>query len=354
MYFKSVGDIFTFASLAARSTRGDVEALTKILETCGHAVKAEKLCIGEIQQSGWIRCVASWGGGKKYVPDKKFRLSKKLKDKIKKKKVHMNPTPESDFNFYTEISKKHILMIANKESVGHFDKYKLRDIADLRHLLTEVLVGIKEKNKADRDELTDMYNRKYLEGVIDALEEEDNQTPMSVMMIDADHFKAFNDTFGHDIGDRVLQEIAMVLKKNIRKMDCLKQKNIKLETGLSDHGMHQEGVPARYGGEEFTVILLESVHGATVAADRIRRSIQREVTETILTELKKNPEHKQKLLTLKHFSITTSIGIAQRKPGERLRATRTRADQILYKAKENGRNCVAMIDPEINKLKFFR
>jgi len=121
--------------------------------------------------------------------------------------------------------------------------------------------------------------------------------------VDADHFKAVNDTLGHDAGDRVLQELARILRESSRESD----------------------VVARLGGEEFGVLLPGTpTAGAMIVAERIRRRIG---------ELR--IEWGDETIT-----VTTSIGLATRRHDEPLQALMKRSDEALYAAKEGGRDRV--------------
>jgi two-component system cell cycle response regulator len=127
---------------------------------------------------------------------------------------------------------------------------------------------------------------------------------VSVLMVDADHFKAINDTHGHPVGDLVLQRIARLLRQEARRTD----------------------VVARYGGEEFVVILDESgAEGAEQVAERIRQRIAAEVIQGEFGRLR----------------VTASLGLATWPAhGETPEALLERADQALYEAKRGGRNRV--------------
>jgi diguanylate cyclase (GGDEF)-like protein/PAS domain S-box-containing protein len=133
------------------------------------------------------------------------------------------------------------------------------------------------------------------------------QRPLSILMLDLDHFKDVNDTFGHAIGDKVLQEIVLVCQLNIRTIDIL----------------------ARYGGEEFTILLPETDDCAALqAAERIRTIIEATAIAT---------EHGAVL-------VTVSIGVANRNGEEAVSLARLleRADQALYASKNAGRNRVTV------------
>ncbi|TMH67362.1 MAG: GGDEF domain-containing protein [Betaproteobacteria bacterium] len=162
-----------------------------------------------------------------------------------------------------------------------------------------------------RDGLTGLYNRRYME---DALQRELHRAersgkPLSLIMIDIDHFKRFNDTFGHDAGDFVLSSIARTIGAAIRQSD----------------------IACRYGGEELTVVLAESdLEHALQRAEKLRLAIR----ETHLT-------HRGQSLP----GPTASFGVAAYPAhagnvADLLKA----ADQALYRAKQAGRDRVCAAD----------
>lgn len=166
-----------------------------------------------------------------------------------------------------------------------------------------------------RDSLTGLYNRWY---VIDKIESEINRSlrngsPMALMMLDLDHFKDVNDTYGHPAGDHVLQVVARVLKESCRVYD----------------------VPGRFGGEEFCLLLPDIALPSTpTVADRIRHRL-----ETTPMDVEGGAS----------LVVTASIGIAgidagMRDPVLSPAALIDRADRALYQAKHQGRNRVAVFD----------
>ena len=167
---------------------------------------------------------------------------------------------------------------------------------------------------SSRDTLTGLFNRGY---VIEKLDSEINRSvrhgsPMAVLMIDLDHFKNINDTYGHNVGDQVLQWVGKTLRESCRVYD----------------------VPGRYGGEEFCVVLPETLVGnTTVVAERIRTRLEN-------SELNVGNEQAVR--------VTASFGIAglDSAPGDALSPATLidRADRALYSAKNRGRNRVEMWD----------
>lgn len=161
---------------------------------------------------------------------------------------------------------------------------------------------------AREDGLTGLANRRHL---MDQLTHEVGRAcryemPLSILMLDLDRFKRFNDTYGHLKGDELLREFGNILKNSIRSTD----------------------IAGRYGGEEFAVILTNtSLKGAIVIAERIRRFVE----ALKITVNKDVPPQ----------GITVSIGIAELAPGETHEDLLAAADAALYRAKDGGRNRLA-------------
>ena len=175
------------------------------------------------------------------------------------------------------------------------------DIAGLQRDLDEV------RRESMLDPLTKIFNRKsFDEGMLKAFADAENGTQFCLMLVDIDHFKRFNDTWGHQTGDQVLRLVAMTLKSNIKGKD----------------------MAARYGGEEFAAILPETdLEGAVIVADNIRRAVQAK-------ELLKRSTNE------KLGRITASFGVAMYKVGDTPSSLIERADRCLYAAKHAGRNRV--------------
>lgn len=158
-----------------------------------------------------------------------------------------------------------------------------------------------------KDGLTGLFNRRYFDIHLKQVVEKNKESSKSLclMMLDMDHFKAVNDTYGHQAGDAVLKTLANLLKNPIRVTDMI----------------------ARYGGEEF-VILLNNVDlpvGSEIA-ERIRALVAS--TAFVISE------------QVEPLKKTVSIGIAEYKNGDTIEEFIGRADKALYKAKETGRNKV--------------
>ena len=177
-----------------------------------------------------------------------------------------------------------------------------REVETLRQQLEQV------KRESLTDALTSISNRKAFDSALEQSIEtaREESTSFSLLMLDIDHFKQFNDTYGHLVGDKVLRFIASILTR------CLKGSDL----------------AARFGGEEFAVILPSTpLQGATTVAEQIRKSIS-------AGELKDKENGKR------YGRISVSIGIAEYHSGEAASGLIERADQALYTAKKNGRNRV--------------
>ncbi len=158
------------------------------------------------------------------------------------------------------------------------------------------------KEQAYLDELTSIYNRKaYNEKLKESLGLYKRYgTTFSLLMFDIDDFKIVNDTYGHDKGDLVLKEITKTISKNIRKSDLF----------------------FRVGGEEFVIIFPKSsMNNSMFFAEKIRE----EVENLKIADIEK---------------ITISIGLTQVEEGDDEDSLYKRADDLLYKAKHNGKNCI--------------
>jgi len=181
------------------------------------------------------------------------------------------------------------------------------DIAALQRDLDDV------RRESMLDPLTKIANRKsFDEGLAGAIDDaKRTRAPLSLVLVDIDYFKKFNDTYGHQTGDQVLRLVAMTLKSNIKGRD----------------------LAARYGGEEFVAVLPSTdLDGAVIAAENVRKAIQAK-------ELLKRSTNE------KLGRITASFGVAMFRADDNASSLIERADRCLYAAKRAGRNrVVAEID----------
>lgn len=162
------------------------------------------------------------------------------------------------------------------------------------------------------DELTGAVNRRELFSVLKrekALADR-GTTEFSVSMIDIDHFKSVNDTYGHLAGDRILVSVVQCVTGELRAVDTV----------------------ARYGGEEFVIVMQGTpLAGAIDCAERVRRKVSRIVFEELPSD----------------FSIHISCGVARYEPKESLESLLSRADAALYRAKQGGRNRVELWEADM-------
>lgn len=161
------------------------------------------------------------------------------------------------------------------------------------------------REASHRDPLTGLYNRRM---VMERLREETAMVaaggdPYAIAMIDVDHFKSVNDRFGHEVGDRVLVEMAQALVSRLKGDELC----------------------ARWGGEEFVLILPAT---SLEEARRVLQAVQEHVRQVPL------------VVAEQELWLTLSIGVAQYQPGENFSAAIDRADQALYRAKQMGRDRV--------------
>lgn len=202
-----------------------------------------------------------------------------------------------------------VCLMCPTQEVENLARNRISQINELVELASMAIAGLnlraKLENQSIRDGLTRLFNRHFM---AIALERElhratRRKTPLAVLMMDVDHFKAFNDTFGHDAGDVVLREVA----------DCFRQ------------SVRSEDVVCRYGGEEFVLILPET--NEEVAIERA------EVIRDAIGRLR--VQFKGEVLR----SISLSIGIAMFPSPAKDAADLVRlADQALYEAKRAGRD----------------
>ena len=204
--------------------------------------------------------------------------------------------------FYLQTEPGHPLVDTQKQLAQTVAEHIGLAIANLH--LRETL-----QNQSIRDALTGLFNRRFLEEALykEIARAQRNKTKIGVMMLDVDHFKRFNDTYGHEAGDLVLQSIGTLLKKQIRSSD----------------------IACRYGGEELTIILPESsLQNTQIKADQIRKAIG---------------ELKVACRGIVLSGITASLGVAEfPRHGDDGAALLQAADAALYRAKATGRNQVIM------------
>ena len=204
----------------------------------------------------------------------------------------------------------------NSEQPNAFDAQDLQFFSVIGYQMAATLKHFQRfssiKNIALYDTLTNLYNRRYFDERLGLVTQKSfyEGVALSLVMIDIDHFKKVNDTFGHTEGDKVLREVAGLLRNSVRKKDTV----------------------ARYGGEEFILILPEAgLEESSMIAERIRRLVESTPFE----------------VNRAHMNLTVSLGISNF-PSHRARSKEElvkMADQALYDAKRGGRNRVCIYNP---------
>jgi len=210
-----------------------------------------------------------------------------------------------------------VLHVAHPDETVHAGRPLILAVADgIELALANVKLRMTLRDQAIREPLTGLYNRRYMEEGLDQAiyRAKRHSQPLTVVMIDVDHFKRFNDSFGHEAGDILLRELGRLLKVRVRRED----------------------IACRFGGEEFTLILPEcSIANAT---DRMKK---------LALEVK--------ALKLHHDGralgpVTLSVGVAVfPEHGQTPELLLRRADEALYQAKLQGRDQIriAYTDPNL-------
>ena len=187
----------------------------------------------------------------------------------------------------------------------------LSGVANLASIALErAMLYRKLKEMAQVDGLTGVFNRRYYEKYLhdEFIRSKRLQRTIAMIIFDIDFFKSCNDTYGHECGDHVLRQFAQLLKNNTREEDMV----------------------ARYGGEEFVILLTgeTSQKDALNVGEKLRSLVEKTAFDTFAPG-----------------KITVSAGIGFVDPDEDFEQLFKRADQALYEAKRNGRNCVKLYQP---------
>jgi diguanylate cyclase len=200
------------------------------------------------------------------------------------------------------------LMVGAKEMETNNKKLEAR-LSSSRQEIEQLQQNLEVvRTESLTDPLTTLANRKFFDTELAKAIARGKQggEPLSLLMCDVDHFKSFNDKFGHVTGDQVLRLVAMSVKQNVKGQD----------------------IAARYGGEEFAIALPKTtLHSATTVADHIRGAV-------MTKELMKRSTGE------KLGRVTISIGVALLRSDDTAQSLIERADGCLYAAKRNGRNRV--------------
>jgi len=208
-------------------------------------------------------------------------------------------------------------LVATNDEIGYLTNQFKEMVSNLRKKQQEIdKVHEQLEQQATTDELTGFYNRRFLYNIYPKLWSEANRQRKSlgVILADIDHFKIVNDTHGHLIGDEILRQFAAIINQCSRVSDFL----------------------IRMGGEEFLVLTFEGIDSAQILAEKIRSRLERTPMQTSNGEIR----------------ITCSFGIAQAEISDgkdSLSAVLRRADLALYRAKDSGRNRVAIWDEKLKR-----
>ena len=189
------------------------------------------------------------------------------------------------------------------------DGHAIGSAALLRDITKEKQLEAELRRMATTDALTSLYNRRFLDQTLDVEFNRAKRTKgvLSVIIFDIDHFKKFNDTYGHDQGDRVLQMVARCMRETVRSFDF----------------------PCRYGGEEYVAILPGM---AAPAAFEMAEKLRVTIAATEIDGL--------------HVHVSLGVASYPDIPLEKPEALIEAADAALYRAKEGGRNRVAVAEAE--------
>ncbi len=216
---------------------------------------------------------------------------------------------------------KGILKILSCEE-NHFGDLSREIVTTISRTLSKSIKNIREHTDLQRmatvDGLTNVFNRRFFTELISREFDRARryESDLSVIMLDIDYFKPYNDTNGHLAGDKALTQVGSILKKNVRGTD----------------------VVARYGGEEFVVVLPETkIENGEIVAEKIREAIEK--------------AHFRNQAAQPNGNVTVSLGLASFEPSlESANELVNQADQALYIAKKSGRNrCVVFNATENNQ-----
>ena len=216
-----------------------------------------------------------------------------------------------------EFSLTHVQIITN--SIRNIVLISFGTIIILATLIVYLLLKSRQKY-FKKDYLTELCNKNYFQKRLkmQVRLSDDTNKPLSLIMIDVDHFKTINDTLGHPAGDKVLQSVSETIRSQTRDCDLC----------------------ARYGGDEFAVLLTNSdIAQAVAVAERIRQKT--ELYDHLLKYTINHPEEHSKL------TVTLSIGVAQLVPDMTPEAFTEAADQALYHSKNTGKNRVTVFKKDL-------
>lgn len=241
------------------------------------------------------------------------------KEELIGQKMNIIRHPDTSHELYSELWKTieagktwqgELKNVSKDEEIYYLDQNVLPIKDENNKILSYMSIGtdITAKKEVERlseiDKLTGIYNRRKLDEYMESelTRAKRYHQPLSFIMLDIDHFKHINDTYGHPVGDASLQTLAKILADNLRKSDIL----------------------GRYGGEEFLIICPETNSAETaLLAEKLRSCVENYTFSDI-------------------NSMTISMGVAEFKATDTVKELLARSDQALYQAKHNGRNRVVV------------
>lgn len=288
-----------YEELVAKSVVYGVEGETKMNEALMDSFKSGKGVAGEVFNSGKAKLITN------IRKEKAFENVEGVANSVKSMICVPLMVRENAIG---------VMNIVNKQS-GRFSNDDLQIALTMANQAAVVIEKARLYNLATVDGLTGLVVRRHFQS---KMEEEFRRArrynkPLSYLMTDIDHFKKFNDTYGHQTGDAVLREVAQLVRKSVRDTD----------------------IAARYGGEEFCVILPETEpEGAVQFAERLRQSVESAVFRGAQGE---------------ELKVTISIGVSSipyTNPETAADMIKL-ADDSLYVCKKNGRNRVELAQPGV-------
>jgi diguanylate cyclase (GGDEF)-like protein len=210
-----------------------------------------------------------------------------------------------------------VMLLPKKGSGATYDLQEIQYITRIVRFASIAIENASLFRQATTDRMTGLFSHHFFEKTLDEELERARRykSTFSLVMFDIDHFKKFNDAYGHLQGDRIIRDISKLLCKSIRQVDF----------------------PARYGGEEFALILpAVDVKGAQIVAERIRKRV-----ETFEFPSAAGGES---------LHVTISVGVTEFDPESAYAPSEIirEADRALYQSKENGRNRVTVTAPRLS------
>ena len=279
-----------------------------------------------------LEAIATWGAGQplqSFPPDDCWALRRgqthKMMDAARDARcahVHSDARVAAGYFCVPMSAQGSVLGVVHLElGPGHVDGQgdRLRLLSVLADQLALALANLKLRDslrdQSIRDYLTGLYNRRFLEESLerDLARAKRTRQPLAVLMLDVDHFKRFNDQFGHEAGDMVLSALGKTIKESCRRND----------------------LPCRFGGEEFTVVLSDAAGDAALQwAERLLAKVRELEVNTVTQSVGR---------------ITLSAGVAcYPEHGDDMETLLRAADAALYQAKHSGRDrVVACIDDAV-------